>query len=160
VGAGADTWRLRVLHVNDHLAGRRLIGQRAPRPELQHVAPQAHLALQLFGPLRAGLYVPGQKFDVLLSSFLDCKNNGRGKDRWSRSTQIEPETQRAKCQIAMFLHVFPQLSFAFRSGVGQKNETVYLTQKSCYRRRGIPLFLCKIRNYKKTSTVTVQLQSK
>jgi hypothetical protein len=84
VWAGADTWRLRVLHVNDHLAGRRLIGQRAPRPELQHVAPQAHLPLQLFGPLGAGLYVPGQKecrLFFIVKTIVEGKTDGPGRHK-------------------------------------------------------------------------------
>ena len=102
MGAGADTWRLCVLHVNDHLAGGRLIGQRAPRPELQHVAPQAHLPLQLFGPLRAGLYVPGQLDNVSLSFhcrlfvIVRQKQNQRGRQMDEDKNRIRGEDRLPK----------------------------------------------------------------
>ena len=54
--------RLRVLHVDDHLAGCGLVGDGAPGPELQHVAPKLHLPLQLFGPQRACVHVPAQQW--------------------------------------------------------------------------------------------------
>ena len=48
--------------MDDHLTGGGLVGERAPRLELQDMLAQAHLTLQLLGPLGARLHIPGQKY--------------------------------------------------------------------------------------------------
>ena len=60
MGAGADTWRLRVLDMDDHLTGGGLVGERAPRLELQDMRAQAHLTLQLLGPAGLSIHIPGE----------------------------------------------------------------------------------------------------
>ena len=80
MGAGADTWRLRVLDMDDHLTGGGLVGERAPRLELQDMLAQAHLTLQLLGPLGARLHIPGQKYTFLLFTIYFKDTNGK---RWA-----------------------------------------------------------------------------
>ena len=80
MGAGADTWRLRVLDMDDHLTGGGLVGERAPRLELQDMLAQAHLTLQLLGPLGARLHIPGQKCTFLVFTIYFKDTNGK---RWA-----------------------------------------------------------------------------